>query len=328
MVKQTNGKTPGPREGRGAVHQDGSQGTLLGRVGASTSALLQEAIRRPRPENLTASLASSSARSTKGESPSGPSNVSGSSSHHLQEHACQSHATIPHFEDQFRSQHPRLPDLSKSANSQFDTFITTSNHFPEGILVYNNLLDAPTRYRGKGKMPEEEDGAAVVKLLSDPNFSIDELADVSSGPEPVEELTNFLKIDERTRQILARLKADLPPASVHQIPSPNNPLNLLPNFNNHSRVSRKEETVSPGTAQISGSYLHCTPPVTQTHVEPWLGVLTNYQDEVWGDLLPLVHEAREEVRNAMKEGNTALKDCPAVTRLGMILGHIEPPKSR
>ncbi|MCJ1246271.1 hypothetical protein MMC30_003477 [Trapelia coarctata] len=320
MVEQADPKSPSQREERNAVHPNGPQGSLLGRVGASTSALLREAVSRPRPENLTANLASSSVRSTKGESSSGP------SSQHLQEQ-CASHSYAPttRYEDSFRSQHQQLPDLSESPNDEFNTFITTSNNFPEGPLVYNNLLDASTPHKGKEKISEDGDGAAVVRLLSDPDFSIEELPDTVSWP--IREQTNIWDIDEQTEEVLARLKADMPPAPVHRIQSPNNPLNLLPNFNNQSRVPDKESPGAPGKAQTSGYTSQTTSPGKQTDLEPWLGVLASYQDEVWGGLLPLVKEAREEVRTAMEEGNTALKDCPAVRRLGMILGHIQPPKS-
>jgi len=320
MAEQRAPNAPGQKEGCNGV-QDWPQDSLLGRVGASTSALLQESILRTRPENLTAGLALSSTGSTKGESSSGPPNRSASCQQHLQEpYATQSHATIPRCENSFRTQYQRLPDLSESATDQFNTFITTSNYFTEGPLVYNSLLDTFKTQKGKGRMLKQEDGAAVVKLLSDPGFSVDELPYPLQGPESIEEHANFWEIDEQTREVLVRLKADMPAAPVHRKPSPDNPLSLLPNFNNQSRASGKESTEAIGKAQTSGSYL-------QTELDSWLGVLMDYQDEVWGDLLPLVKEAREESRNAMEKDNTALKDCPAVRRLGMILGHIGPPKS-
>ena len=326
MVDKADPKTNGQRDGRNVVHQDGSRNSLLGRVGTSASALLREAVLRPRPEDLTAGLGPSSAGSSKGESSSSPLNASSSSSLYLREQsAAHSHATAPRYEDSFRTRQQRLPDLSESAKTEFDTFITTSDHFPGGPLVYNSLLDASMPYKGKEKMYGDGDGAAVVKLLSNPDFATDELPDPLYEPGPSEEHTTLWEANEHTQEILTSLKADLPPVPVHRIPSPDNPLNLLPNFNNQTRVFGKEYTEASSKSQSSGLYVIATPPGAQLDLEPWLGVLTNYQDDVWGDLLPLVKEARQEVRNAMEGSKVTLKDCPAVRRLGMILGHIQSP---
>ena len=186
--------------------------------------------------------------------------------------------------------------------------------------MYNNLLDGFIPQKGKHRMLSEEDGAAVVKLLSDPSFSVDELRDPLPEPGPIEEHASFWEIDEQTREVLVRLKADMPAAPVHRKPSPDNPLNLLPNFITRSRISVRESAEAMGKAQTSGSCV-------QTELDPWLDVLMDYQDEVWGGLLPLVREARDELSNAVEKGNAALTDCPAVRRLGMILGHIGCPKS-
>ena len=60
-------------------------------------------------------------------------------------------------------------------------------------------------------------------------------------------------------------------------------------------------------------------------VEPWLHILDKYQDEVWGDMLPLVQEAREEVRKAEenKDPNPqSPRGGPALWRLKMVLQHM------
>ena len=330
MVQQRKPETPGQEEGRSAVHEEGSLGSLLDRVSTSTFALLQEAVSHPRPENLAASLVSSSARSIKGDSSSGPSNMSGPSSQRLQEQ-CPSHSctTTPRYEDSFRSQHQGLPDHPESLNDEFNTFNTTSDRFPEGPLVYNSRLDALTPYKGKRKTLEDgvSDGAVVVGLLSDPDFSVDELPDSLFEREQVEEHTNIWDINEQTRERVARLRAEMPPAPVHQVPSSDNPLQLLPNFNNQNQISSKEVAIALAKVRTTELPPRTVPSATQPDLEPWLDVVTKYQDEVWGDLLPLVEEARKEVRAAMEEGNTALKGCPAVRRLRMILGHIDPLKS-
>ncbi|APA13505.1 predicted protein [Sclerotinia sclerotiorum 1980 UF-70] len=59
----------------------------------------------------------------------------------------------------------------------------------------------------------------------------------------------------------------------------------------------------------------------------WKGVLRGYTDEVWGGLLPLVIEAREELQREEKEGKTGegkdTGDLKALRRLGAVLGHLK-----
>ena len=57
-------------------------------------------------------------------------------------------------------------------------------------------------------------------------------------------------------------------------------------------------------------------------LQDWEGFLNRYSDEVWGDMLPLVTEAREEVEMAQAGGGHIGMDGSAVKRLGMILGHL------
>ncbi|TEY75940.1 hypothetical protein BOTCAL_0062g00150 [Botryotinia calthae] len=60
----------------------------------------------------------------------------------------------------------------------------------------------------------------------------------------------------------------------------------------------------------------------------WEGVLKGYTDEVWGGLLPLVREAREEFKteeeksDGDKEGGNEKGNLKALRRLGSVLGHL------
>jgi len=64
-------------------------------------------------------------------------------------------------------------------------------------------------------------------------------------------------------------------------------------------------------------------PVTGTQVwrTQWEGVLGRYTDEVWGDLLPLVREARKEVEDIIEGKGT--EEPVALRRLKGILGHLQ-----
>lgn len=55
----------------------------------------------------------------------------------------------------------------------------------------------------------------------------------------------------------------------------------------------------------------------------WGDVLSRYTDEVWGDLGPLVQEAREEARKIQDSGREVTpSESKAILRLGQLLAHI------
>lgn len=65
----------------------------------------------------------------------------------------------------------------------------------------------------------------------------------------------------------------------------------------------------------------------QAWIGQWSRVLTEYQDEVWGDLGALVEQAREEVKKIEESGGSisgqeAPAVAPALLRLRAILGHL------
>ena len=51
----------------------------------------------------------------------------------------------------------------------------------------------------------------------------------------------------------------------------------------------------------------------------WSSVLKSYTDDVWGDLLPTIHEVQEELEEAKRGG--VLND-KALARLRMVLNHV------
>jgi hypothetical protein len=60
-------------------------------------------------------------------------------------------------------------------------------------------------------------------------------------------------------------------------------------------------------------------------VEQWESVLNRYNDEVWGDLLPLVQEAKQEVEDLKKGSADGSEDHrpKALRRLGLVLQHLK-----
>lgn len=99
-----------------------------------------------------------------------------------------------------------------------------------------------------------------------------------------------------------------PPPAQHATISPDNPLNLI----------------IEGTGIMPSGMQHTS---TNTHLETatreqWESVLTRYADEVWGGLLPLVKEARQEIEDA-GHSSSGPDQPTALRRLGAILGHLQ-----
>lgn len=156
---------------------------------------------------------------------------------------------------------------------------------------------------------QNNDGAAVVALLSDPAFTVDE--------EPSSTLD--LEIDAGDGRADERLQAVKRPTKPIDALNPSNLPNLMPDFGapwNPSYASLLPQKGLHERRHFLGS--RCG------DVQPWIDILDRYHDEVWGDMLPLVQEAREEVK-AVNEGRTCLQDRPAIRRLTMILQHLGNP---
>lgn len=145
---------------------------------------------------------------------------------------------------------------------------------------------------------EAQDGKEVLDLLSNTSTLQDEEADrIYNSPQ--EEKPVIWKMTELQRtEWHQRLQKDFPQAHEPSAIDVENPLNLV-----------------PAQKWLSGQE-------RQQWLEQWEGVLNRYADEVWGDLLPLVKEARDEVET-IKEDHGASDERPvALRRLGMILGHL------
>ena len=163
-------------------------------------------------------------------------------------------------------------------------------------------------------MPNENDGAEVVSLLSNPQFTvgidtleaeIHDVADVSA-----EDLFGGSMTDgeERATQ---RIKSALPPPPEHGLIAPQNPLNLRPNFG--PMVHEYIEEINTNM-----SYL------LNTWDSNWDEVLNHYTDAVWGSSVPQVKEAKEQFKEILEGGKPA--DTQAVRRLEMILSHLRLPE--
>lgn len=334
--------------------KDNPAGSASRRVGSSASSLLKDAVLHTQPEQLITGLSSAFASSSKGGQSTASPGSFYSTSEHLQAQRYESgNASSIRYDESFRTQAQTHQALS--VPHEFDSFMTDSDKLlePEHRSSSYGNFQLPRR-NGKHRAVVEEDGAAVVELLADPIFSpngtphsgfaatmeekrhgiskedgaavvallagptfdIDEPPSNASDRETEDAIYLHLHQSEEFQQLLARFKSIFPSAAAHQNPSPANPLNLLPDFSNADHCSK-----APFTKSTDRTFGETERAITNS-LEPWLDVLTSYKDHVWGDLLPLVRDARQEVNGAVEKGAQASYEGPAIRRLGMILNHI------
>lgn len=159
-------------------------------------------------------------------------------------------------------------------------------------------------------MQERADGDAVVGLLSGPS---DELDAVLLGAQDPEAQDDFL-----TPEAADQLREALfPPNTVSSGPRWEDLLNFNPDF------------LTRGDAEADFErQLHMgTPDATEARykwLNQWSDVLSSYTDQVWGDLEPLIAEAKKEVEEiaGSREGGTAAPETKALERLRQILAHV------
>ncbi|KAI9769632.1 MAG: hypothetical protein M1840_003869 [Geoglossum simile] len=163
-----------------------------------------------------------------------------------------------------------------------------------------------------------EDGAAVVALLSQPKFL--DLVDTYQDDEGLHSISS-LDLTSPQANTIERFKALFPAAPVHNPPPPTHVLNLPPIEALIIPPSWDSRNADVGSADFAD---HADR--RQQWLRDWDGFLRAYADEVWGDLLPLVEEAREELEEAKENDRELRREDGAVRRLAMVLGHLRDDK--
>ncbi|CAD6451732.1 441c4d0b-cb68-4168-85f7-b4c29d5f8b4e-CDS [Sclerotinia trifoliorum] len=146
-------------------------------------------------------------------------------------------------------------------------------------------------------------------------------------------------MSEEERERIRKITRDLlfPEPAVHQIPKGDHSLNLIPGYEREREERWREERKGNGEddtkedmfagVMFKNKIDHEKGKVMEEWKSDWEGVLRRYTDEVWGGLLPLVVEAREELQREEKEGETGegkdSGDLKALRRLGAVLGHLK-----
>ena len=154
------------------------------------------------------------------------------------------------------------------------------------------------------------DGAAVVALLLDPASAANE--------EPSSTLDTGTSGGEG--RSYERLQMGKGLAKFVDIVHLRNPLDLMPDFGAPRDPSH---AFSATQKDIDENY------VLESNfgeIQPWIDILERYHGEVWGEMLPLVEEDREELK-AESEKQTDLQDGHAIRRLTMVLQHLGSPKN-
>lgn len=334
------------------VAQQGSAGSVVRRIQASASGLVRQSILNPSASSVTGSLASSTSNASKGGSGSssaGPSQTTLSSipadrqpssvhnstestrelteweSFRSQPRREESHDPINRirFEDFMSlnselslSETPQWPEIGGNVGDIEEQPVLRShlsgNNVPSSQTLQHNI-SGHTASKTTGLTGSDTDGAAVVALLSDPNFCMDEDPIGSS----IFGMENNFDVQPKIPEVDGQ--AATPCNQVSAI----NPLDLLPDFkgSQNSFSTTQPTKLSAATSSLSESYIYDKSQLRLHHgdLQPWLDMLNKYQDEVWGDMLFLVQEAREEAKAATEY---IPEDQPATRRLRMLLKHL------
>ncbi|KAI9746066.1 MAG: hypothetical protein M1818_000747 [Claussenomyces sp. TS43310] len=292
--------------------------SLIGRVLTSATGLARDALAAPASNELSDRSSAALASAGKAQQTGG----NGSSAWAENSRSAQSNG-VPSSRaaqmlpaETFRTQ---IDEHISNAEAEFSTFLDSIDPFQPAPVAGLESSRADMHREGASfgtsgglarttsashrtyatvREQQAHDGEAVSAILSDHTHQPSETADLYERWQEDEPIKWTMTPAQRA-EWQERLRVDFPPTGVQQGPDVNHPLNLMPQMELPGLEARDE------------------------WVAQWRNVLTRYSDEVWGDLLPLVHDAQEEV-SAM-EGNhsgTATDQPKALRRLGLVLGHL------
>ena len=307
--------------------------SLSQRIGESASGLLRESIGLPSPRAVTGSLASLNAENTKAGASSsstdtGPSSLALPSSSRCAPAAFDQSERFRSIEeagksgkidgqiafDKFLAEQTELehePDLSQdrpalSSDHSGDCFTEVArNSLPQ---VHARKTWA-TRDENQNFTDQDNDGAAVIALLSDTSFAVDE--------EPSSILDSDSDVAEGPNS--PRLRTTAWPAPSACVPLPLKPFDLIPDFGCPGNLDHAFSAFQK-VIHERGHFLESE----FGQLQPWVNILDRYHDEVWGEMLPLVQEAREELETVQEKQPGFKEDC-AIRRLKMVLQHLDSP---
>lgn len=301
-------------KGRAIVNEDGEfdvpettakDSSLLLRVAASASGLTRNAFASPTGSELKERAATALSNAGKGR-PSSQSPGQGSWAESSKLVQPSNHALA---NGTFRSEQSEA-HVKQSENdfSNFldgiDTFVPSEDidHVQAGgeltafdqVWAKSQMTQRPVN-RASAPVTvieqERQDGDEVLALLSRPGRP-DEAFEV---PKEDEEYHDWGLSKDQIIELRAMTKEMFPNSELHTGIAAENPLNLIPMSDEYDR---------------------------QGWFEQWNGVLNRYADEVWGGLLPLIKEARNDLDD-IRNGESREEQPKALRRLNAILGHLQ-----
>jgi hypothetical protein len=308
-VKGKSRATPQEAEEATSSNESSTSLSYRSRFTASATGLTRSAFNPPTTSELHSQAAAALSNSGKGQSLS----ISGSGSSALAEsskrahqanHAQASGTGSAGFRTGHHEQHIQYSENEFSSFLDGIDSFTLSENF--GASSDKGLEDAwersqaspqphKTGFRGMTVVEQQtRDGEEILAILSSPT----RLENQFEAPLEDREDYDWGLSSEQLSQLRAMTKDILPPPETHPGVAPEHPLNLNPNF--------EGETIE----------------ASEQWREQWEGVLMGYTDEVWGGLLPLVKQARQEMEE-MRDEESVSETHTALRRLEAILGHLQ-----
>ena len=304
--------------------------TLPQRIGQSASGLLRESIGLPSPRTVTGGLASLHADNTKAGTSSsstdtGPSSLAFFSSPRGAPAALDQSESFRSIKgagtsgridgqiavDEFLAEQTELAHEPDTSQDRPASSIDHGGGF--FVDVAEDLLPRvqerktwATRDENQNFTDENNDGAAVVALLSDQSFEVDEPSSILDLESDIAEGLIFPRPHQKER-----------PAPSVCTAHPLEFFDLIPDFGCRGNLSQAFSAVQ----KVIHAKGHCLQSGFG-QLQPWIDILDRYHDEVWGEMLPLVQEAHGELA-AVDEKQTCCKDGSAVRRLKMVLQHLD-----
>lgn len=169
-----------------------------------------------------------------------------------------------------------------------------------------------------------DDGAEVRNLLSETTKDsvFDDNLDDLSTAEHSNIGVNSPAYSELEREIVTAMKSDLPPPPTHKDVPKNHPLNLRPlsDAEKESLPQDIQNYLEVRSAAMESLARIPTGEERDDWLADWEDVLSDYSNQVWGDMLPIVKAAKSELEE-VRNGAVSL-DPKTIARLKMILGHI------
>ena len=173
--------------------------------------------------------------------------------------------------------------------------------------------------------PSDTDGQAVVALLSDVNLDLEEPTSSICSTQDSSHLEPLFETKASASSIVESTVSEPPFLAVQSTSSSLNPSSLIPEFNSLSQMPLSTRTLN-APAIMSHPKEDMFPVYAvqsfEGEIKPWVDILSRYQDEVWGDILPLAREARKEDKIANAGGKPLHNGTSALRRLAMVFGHV------